>query len=153
MSDSDFSPLMGPDGRFQPHRRAATARAARMAEPTAMPDAVADDLRLSIVKELLETIPAPAIGFDARGCVVFVNAEARDVLGLRRAVGLVAEDVLAPELLSVWQSGDDGIYHWVDVGDACYYAVCRAMAAGLGGQLIMLIPQGSPWHAMPYDPQ
>jgi hypothetical protein len=155
LSDSDFTPLTG-SSLVRRHPLAGLDIDRGVASPAAGLSAVAafsDDLRLAIVRDVLQSIPAPAICCDEGGRIVFLNADARSLPGLRDAVGRLAEVVLPQELRTVLRAGEDGIYHWVDIGEGCYYAVCRAMAGGLGGHLLLLIPQGSPWHAMPHDPQ
>lgn len=155
LSDSDFSPLTGSTlaRRLPPAGLGLDTGLPPSTASLGAASAFCDDLRLAVMHDVLQSIPAPAICCDSRGRIAFLNTDARALPGLRDAVGRLAEVVLPTELRSVLKAGEDGIYHWVDIGEGCYYAVCRAMSGGLGGHLLLLIPQGSPWHAMPHDPQ
>jgi diguanylate cyclase (GGDEF)-like protein/PAS domain S-box-containing protein len=101
-----------------------------------------DETSLVIAREVLENIPAPVIGFDLEGLLVFMNPDAETLFPAASALlGCHAQEALPPALLAVWQASD-GLYHPVQLEQRPYQAVCRAMTdvSRSHGRLMVLTP-------------
>jgi len=101
-----------------------------------------ESVGLAMARGLLQSIPAPVIGFDADGMVAFINADAEVLFeeGLS-LLGCDAPAALPPQLLQIWERGD-GCYHPVQVAGRPYEAACRDLdpASHARGKLMLLAP-------------
>ncbi|MBC8055768.1 MAG: EAL domain-containing protein [Rhizobiales bacterium] len=100
---------------------------------------------LAMVRGLLQSIPAPVVGFDTDDMVAFVNAEAEDLFCAGSSIlGCDLHQVLPHDLLALCESSD-GAYHAVTVAGMNYQAVCRVLDAGTPsrGKLLLLAPSAA----------
>jgi diguanylate cyclase (GGDEF)-like protein/PAS domain S-box-containing protein len=101
-----------------------------------------ESIGLAMARGLLQSIPAPVIGFDADGMVAFINGDAESLFaeGLT-LLGCDAPAALPPQLLQIWELGD-GCYHPVQVAGRPYEVACRDLdpASHARGKLMLLAP-------------
>lgn len=96
---------------------------------------------LSVVRELLESIPTPVIGIDTHGVIAFMNADAEDLFVEGPPIGQVVNEALAPRLIEVWQRGD-GSQQSVAIDGRTFHVICRAIEGqgGTRGKVMVLTP-------------
>ena len=106
--------------------------------------------RLS-VSEVLDSVPAPVIGFDVEGMVAFVNTQAQDLFAAADSpLGRFAEEALSPELLRLWRAGH-GARCAVDLAGQSFDVVCRNIGGGSAarGKLMVFTVDPSVGQARP----
>ena len=93
-------------------------------------------------QHLLECLPSSAIGIDEDGTVVFVNRQARLLMGADRPlVGGAAEDVLPAHWRAAWHR-PDGSHHRIAIDGVRYLLSCAAIADrhAARGHLLSIVP-------------
>lgn len=100
---------------------------------------------LGMARELLESIPAPVIGFDIEGVIAFMNTDAVAIFDdAAISLGQMAVQVLSPVLIEVWRQASEQITP-IDVGGRPYQVVCRTILSPSGsrGKLMILTPRSA----------
>ena len=102
-----------------------------------------DEARLAVGRDVLESIPAPVIGIDNEGMIVFVNTDAENVIQSGpMLIGRWVAEVLDPILVKAWQSNISEP-HGIRINHVAYQAVCRSIVGreGARGKVLVLLPQ------------
>jgi nitrogen fixation/metabolism regulation signal transduction histidine kinase len=107
-----------------------------------------DETRRALGRDVLESIPAPVIGIDNEGMVVFVNTDAENVIQSgAMLIGQSIDQVLDPILVKAWQSNISEP-HGISINHVDYQAVCRTIMGpeGVRGKVLVLLPQKAAAH-------
>jgi response regulator RpfG family c-di-GMP phosphodiesterase len=99
-----------------------------------------EKITLDVLREILQLMPLPVLGFDNEGMIVSVNQEAEKLLGKHAPlIGTFADDVLPASLLATLRDNEDGVWH--DKAGRWHTRYRRlGSEAGTRGRLIILSP-------------
>lgn len=102
-----------------------------------------EETSLVSARGVLENIPAPLIGLDQEGLVVFMNIDAEALFDNHACpLGMHVEEAESPDLARLWRD-KDGRHHDVQIHGRHLRAVCRPMSgnAHSQGSLMVLMPE------------